>query len=176
MGTKLYLSVFLKNLSNKDRCLNFSLSLHLHHFFVCVQAVKALMKLCTYMCSSELRLLVNELQRLRVKALSFHLLASSLWGPGSDTPRILYPFKYFEKYPISMKRNWQISTKFTKIQKALYDHIPRNDFSQKYPILRYYTIHVLLGVNIKNVIMSNQPVFLTNKKQVSTTMKYHNIR
>ena len=28
---------------------------------------------------------------------------------------IPYPFEYFEKYPISLKRNWQISPKFTQM-------------------------------------------------------------
>ena len=34
--------------------------------------------------------------------------------PGNGGPRIPYPFKYFEKYPISLKKIWQISPKFRK--------------------------------------------------------------
>ena len=34
-------------------------------------------------------------------------------------PGIPYSFKYFEKYPISLKRNWQISTKLTQMNKII---------------------------------------------------------
>ena len=48
-------------------------------------------------------------------------------------PIIPYPFKYFEKYPISLKINM---ANFPKIQKALYPHIPKIDPNILYP-LRY---------------------------------------
>ena len=51
---------------------------------------------------------------------------TALVRPWKGVPGIPYPFKYFEKYPISLKGNWQISLKFTQLQKALYHHIPKN--------------------------------------------------
>ena len=37
-----------------------------------------------------------------------------------------YTFKYFEKYPLSVKRSGQISPIFTPIQKAFYHHIHKS--------------------------------------------------
>ena len=40
-----------------------------------------------------------------------HIRVFQVLGPRSGIPGIPFPFKYFEKYPVSLKINWQISPK-----------------------------------------------------------------
>ena len=64
-------------------------------------------------------------------------------GPTRGVPGIPYSFKYFEKYPISLKRNGQISPKFTPLQKVLYHNIPNKgtwNFHKSIPYpFKYFT-------------------------------------
>ena len=52
-----------------------------------------------------------------------------IWGSERGVPGIPYHFKYFEKYPKTLKRNGQISPKFTPLQKALYHHILKSNLN-----------------------------------------------
>ena len=62
-----------------------------------------------------------------------------------------YPFKYFEKYPTSLKRNWKILSKFTQIQKALYHHIPTNTMNVHKSIPYTFVCLANIPISIKTL-------------------------
>ena len=74
--------------------------------------------------------------------------------PWNLVPGIRHPFTYLEKYPISLKRNWQKPPKFTQIPNALYHHRHKNtlNFHKSIPHPLNYLANILTSLKTLPVL------------------------
>ena len=91
-------------------------------------------------------------------------------------PGISYPFKYLEKHPISLKRNRQISPKFTQLQKALYQNVPKSPLnfhkSILYPFKYLANIPHLYIQGLHNAFRHEHNIVRSQWKRLDETISF----
>ena len=74
-----------------------------------------------------------------------------LRGPRRVVPDITYPFKYFEKYPISLKMNWQISPKVHPNSESFVSPYPQNILNFHKSILYPFQYLANIPISLKTL-------------------------
>ena len=102
--------------------------------------------------------------------------------------KITSPGREFEKGPISMNRNWQVSPNIIEFQKALYHHIPKKYFDLQqnipYPFMYFSNIPISLATfqgpitpfRIRNLYISHFSCLITSNTKCTLNAALLNIR